>query len=85
MKIMKIGPFEIKVTVKNTADEPPQLRRRYYHKDNDPLDMIAYVIPGEIIDGKIVRYTKIYKSGTDMQPQTEQCEVRDFNKWYRLR
>lgn len=82
---MKIGPFEIKVTVKNAADEPPQLNRRYYHKDNDEADMIAYVVPKEIIDGTIVRYTKIYKSGTNMQPAPDQCEVREFNKWYKIR
>lgn len=81
---MKIGPFEIKVTVKNAADEPPQLNRRYYHRDNDPMDMVAYVVPKEIVDsGKSVRYTKIYKSGTNMQPQPDQCGVREFNQYYK--
>lgn len=81
---MKIGPFEIKVTVKNVADEPPQLNHRYYHKDNDEADMVAYVVPKEIVDGgKIVRYIKIYKSGTNMEPRPDQCGVREFNYYYK--
>lgn len=79
---MNIFGLKINISIKRAADEPPQLGRRYYHKEIDPHDMVKYVIPKEIKDGEVI-YTKIYKAQYQKNPAPDQCSIREFNRWYK--
>lgn len=54
---------------------------KYHHKDRDPDDMIAFVIP-QWVEGGEVRYAKFYKD-KKIRPQAETCPVAEFNQWFR--
>lgn len=74
---LKIGNYFLKL-----EPIPPEIGVNYYHKDQDPNDMIDYVIPRQIKSGK-VQYTKVYKAELRMPQQTEICSLAEFNKWFR--
>lgn len=79
---MKILGLRIEIKVTQLLDEPPVTGRRYYHKENDPEDMIDYVRVMSIED-KNVHYVKYYKSHYNSDPQRDQCSIREFNIWYK--
>ncbi len=63
--------------------ELPVIGIEYYHKDKDPYDMIAYVIPQKV-EGNFVTYAKVYKdSRMKMKVQRETITLAEFQRWFR--
>jgi hypothetical protein len=54
---------------------------KYHHKDRDPLDMIAFVVPQWVEEG-MVQYAKFYKDPAT-RARVEECSVAEFNQWFR--
>ena len=72
--------FGRKITIKVEMDLPV-LGAKYRHRDNDPNDLIDFVVPQKVEDG-IVTYSKLYKNA-NMRVQLDTTTLAEFQRYFR--
>jgi hypothetical protein len=73
--------FRIGSWLVNVEPVLPEEGVSYYHKDQDPYDLIDHVVPQWVEDGN-VRYAKFYKD-PNSKVGMETTTVVAFNKYFK--